>query len=65
MLLIHTAAALVDVLIIRKLIHHVAVHHLRCSIIGGCDDGSACQPVMVLVVGIKIMEDKVEVVSQP
>ena len=24
-----------------------------------CDDGSACQPLMVLVVDIKVMDDKV------
>ena len=57
-LLNHNVAALVDVFITRKLIYHVAVHHLGC-IIGGCDDGSACQPLMVLVVDIMVVEDKV------
>ena len=40
MLLINPVAALVDDLIFRKRIHHVAVHNLH-GIIGGCDDGSA------------------------
>ena len=39
LLLIHTVSALIDVLITRKLIHHVATHNLY-GIIGGCDDGS-------------------------
>ena len=63
-LLIQAITALVDVLIAMKNIHHVAVHHL-CDIIGGCNVGSACQPLMVLVVGIKVMEDIVAEVSQP
>ena len=56
MLLIHTVAALVQ--------ETVAVHHHRC-IIGVYDDGSACQPLIVLVVGIKAMKDKVTEVGQP
>ena len=63
-LLNHTVAALVNVLITRKIIYYVVVHHLR-SIIGGCDDGSACQPLMVLVVGIEVMENVVEEINQP
>ena len=57
MLLINTVAALIDI-ISRKLIHHVAVHHL-CGTIGGCDDGYACQPLMVSVVGMQQHEEVV------
>ena len=63
-LLNHTVTALIDIIITRKLIYYVAVHHLR-DIIGGCDDGSACQPLLVLVVSIKFIEDKVAEVGQP
>ena len=63
-LLIYTVVALVDFLNAMKLIYHGGVHYL-CSIICGCDDGSACQPVMVFVVGIKFMESKVVKVGHP
>ena len=58
-LLIHTLTDLADLLITRDLLHHVAIPHL-CSIIGWCDDGCACQAHMVMVVGIKVMKDKLQ-----
>ena len=55
-LFINTVNALVDNIISSKRIHYVAINHLL-GIIGGCDDGFACQPLMVLSLSMQQHEE--------